>query len=156
GNAGDDLTVAALPDFTRTLVVGSSASPFDQVTVSGAVSLAAGYGLSAGATDITFVNASADVTAPGAGSVTPTGARTISLAAGSSITTTDGGITLTANAAGTAAGNFAGLDLNDADLVTTGAGSIALTAQGGDDAFTNSHRGIYLHGGATVISAGTG
>ncbi|MFL5327468.1 MAG: M36 family metallopeptidase [Gemmataceae bacterium] len=49
GNAADSMTVSALPDFDRTLTIGSASVPFSTVALAGAITLGSGYGLNASA-----------------------------------------------------------------------------------------------------------
>src|SRR5207244_2668264 len=75
GNAGDQLTVNALPDLTTALTVGTAAAPFGPVTVAGAVTLAAGKSLAVTASSI-LVNA-AVTTAGGSLSLSATNGLTV-------------------------------------------------------------------------------
>jgi hypothetical protein len=155
----------AVPNLTSTVTVpdtGINGIEFDtlggndSVTVNSVQPSLSGNFTITGGTGSDSASVSDAITTTGTGAVDITVSRNIVLNAGSSITTVDGGITLSANATGTTAGNSIGLDADSATIQTTGAGNISLTAQGGDDAGTNNHNGIFLHNGATISSTGLG
>ena len=75
GSSGDSITVSSIPDFTRSLTIGSFGSPFSAVNFAGAVTLTGSSTLSAYSSgDITL--ASAVKTDTGAITLTATGAIT--------------------------------------------------------------------------------
>src|SRR6185503_9050033 len=95
GNAGDTITLAALPDFSAGLTIGAVASPFQGITVSGPLTLATDKSLVALASGTISLSATtSDIIASGTGSISLTTARDISLAPGSSIVVANGSLTL--------------------------------------------------------------
>lgn len=98
---------------------------------------------------VTFTGSSSFSLAAG---ISATTAKNIVVNAGSSISVEDGSLTLNANS-GATAGNFVGIDLDDADLSSTGTGVISLTATGGN---TAGDFGIDVRNGSTIIASGTG
>ena len=88
------------------------------------------------------------------GAIALTASRNIVLNDGSSLTTVDGGITLSANAAETTAGDFIGIETDNATIQTTGSGDISLTGHGGAGT-GESNAGVYV-GYGTISSTGTG
>ncbi|MFO0824557.1 MAG: autotransporter-associated beta strand repeat-containing protein [Gemmataceae bacterium] len=153
GSATDDLTVNALPDFTAGLSLGSGLTPFDKLTVAGAVTLAAGKNLVGNAATINFSTPSSDVALSGAGTATLTAAQSIAMVAGSSLTTVNGDVTLSGNAAGTAGGNFDGIQVAGGTVQSKGSGAVTLTGVAGTG-FTDG-AGVEVSAGGTVAS-GTG
>jgi len=101
---------------------------------------------------VTFSSATSDLSVDGTSTVNIDATRNIAMVSGSSITTVDGNMTLNANAAGTTNGDFIGIDLDDADITTSGTGAISLTGTGGN---TAGDFGIDIRGGATVTSTDT-
>lgn len=154
GNAGDDLTIAKLPDFNRTLTVGTSANPLDQVTVTGVVALAADFNLTIDATTISL-NSSSALAVDGSGANTLRAVRNIVMASGSTVFSKDGAILMEANQGTAQAGNFKGIAIDGATVLSVGAGNVTLLGRGGDDAGTNDHVGVYLST-AQVRADGTG
>jgi hypothetical protein len=153
GNAADTVTVNALPDFNASLAIGSADSEVGAVTLTGAVTLAAGRSLVLHALGtISLSNTNSDIATSGAGAVFFSTARNITLASGSSISTVGGDLTLNANQGATPTiGNFRGIDLNNATIGST-SGAITLRGKGGDA----SAQGVYLHAGALVGVGTTG
>lgn len=85
------------------------------------------------------------------GDISLTSPRNLLFDSGSSVSAVDGNITLIANQeVSPTPGNFSGIDLDNANLSTTGAGTISLTGRGGDD--EDSQHGIYLRGGTTITT----
>lgn len=155
GRAGDDLTIAALPNFNRTLIVGSVANPFDVVTVTGLVVLNAGFASQIDATTIALSSSSSALVTQGSGNNTLRAVRNISMVTNSSVFAQDGAILMQANQGGSpVAGNFKGVDIGGV-VRTTGAGNITIAGRGGNDAGTSGHVGVYL-AGATVKTDGSG
>ncbi len=154
GLATDDLTVNAVPDFTAGLTIGSGANPFDQLTVAGAVTLAANKNLTADATTISFSTASSDVTLAGSGAATLTAVQSIAMSSGSSLTTANGNVTMSANAAGTAAGPSVGIDVVGGTVQATGNGAISLTGKGAGAGITQ--HGVAITAGGKVQSGSGG
>ena len=157
GNATDDLTVSALPDFTASLTIGSTGSPFDLLSFVGAVTLASNMNLVAKAAGaVSLPNSTSDISTSGTGVVNITTAQSISFQAGASIGTVDGGINMIANGSGTTAGFFSGITLNGATLASTGNGDISITGKGGMAATGFGHIGVQLRVGSLVSSTGAG
>ncbi len=92
----------------------------------------------------------------GTGSLTLTAAQSIRMNPGSSISTVDGDIDLSANASGSASGIFTGITVDDANIQTTGVGSIRLTGSGGNNVGISNQRGISLVNGTSVSSTSVG
>jgi CSLREA domain-containing protein len=140
GNAGDTLTVNALPDFDASLAIGATALPFGTTNLSGAVTLAAGRNLSLWATN---VNATAT------GAITVSGAGAISLAAdnadiNAAATLTATGtvfiMTVTANRQIDLGTNTAGkLALTDAEIDRITAGTLNIGDSNSGSITVNAH-----------------
>jgi hypothetical protein len=87
------------------------------------------------------------------GGYVATASQSIVLTPGAGISTTTKDIDLSANQQNSpSAGNFVGIEVNDATITTAGTGNIDLEARGGNDATTANHYGIFLHNGAVVTS----
>ena len=155
GDTGDDtIDVDSLAANYPANIVLDGEGGADTVNLNGTVSLGIDKSLTVTNADtINLPNVTSDVSTSGSGTVSLTADRNIDLDAGSSITTDSGDITLVANSSGTASGNFAGVELDDADVMTT-SGSISLTGTGGDTGINN--HGVFVDNGATVQSTGEG
>lgn len=94
-----------------------------------------------------------NVQATGSGSVSLASSGGVVMDLASSISTDDGDISILGNIAQSSSGNFAGLLLNGA-VITTGAGSVSLSAFGGDTGTDNI--GVHIAAGSIVRSTGTG
>ncbi|MCR9233764.1 MAG: cadherin domain-containing protein [bacterium] len=108
------------------------------------------------ATDTLTVDLATTISTLGTGAILLTSNRNIKLNSGSNLKTVNGGITLLANDAGLAAGDFIGVEAENATISTTGTGNILITGFGGADAVTSDHHGVFLHSGATVSSTASG
>ncbi len=86
----------------------------------------------------------------GSSSINVVTTRNISLTSGASISVVNGNLRLNANSAGTTTGNFQGILLNGAILITSGTGNIALTGRGGTTG--SAQRGIDLRSGSVIQS----
>ncbi|MCO6459520.1 MAG: Ig-like domain repeat protein [Pirellulaceae bacterium] len=125
----------------------------DLLNINGPVSLSAGRDFTAQVDRIIHF---APLATSGSGSVALDADVLLVLTPGSSISTVDGGISLENNAAGTATGNFVGVRLVSATVNSTGSGPINVIGRGGDDAGTSDHHGVFLDGGSSIVSSGTG
>lgn len=123
----------------------------DAVTVNSVqASLPGGFTITGGTgTDTATINGSIATT--GTGAVNITVSQNIALTSGSSISTVNGGVTLLANSGG-AAGDFVGIDLDNADVTTSGSGAISVTGTGGN---TAGDFGIDVRNGSTISSTDT-
>ncbi|QDT84252.1 LamG-like jellyroll fold domain-containing protein [Gimesia chilikensis] len=108
------------------------------------------------ATDTLTVDLATTISTLGTGAILLTSNRNIKLNSGSNLKTVNGGITLLANDLGLAAGDFIGVEAENATISTTGTGNILITGFGGADAVTSDHHGVFLHSGATVSSTASG
>lgn len=108
------------------------------------------------ATDTLTVDLATTISTLGTGAILLTSNRNIKLNSGSNLKTVNGGITLLANDGGLAAGDFIGVEAENATISTTGTGNILITGFGGADAVTSDHHGVFLHSGATVSSSASG
>lgn len=108
------------------------------------------------ATDTLTVDLATTISTLGTGAILLTSNRNIKLNSGSNLKTVNGGITLLANDGGLAAGDFIGVEAENATISTTGTGNILITGFGGADAVTSDHHGVFLHSGATVSSTASG
>lgn len=108
------------------------------------------------ATDTLTADVATTIATFGTGALLITSTRNIKLNSGSNLRTVDGGITLLANNGGVTAGEFTGIEAENATIETTGDGNISLTGFGGTDALTSDHHGIHLHSGTSVTSTDTG
>lgn len=155
GGTTDQITVAALPDFSTALNLGVGFSPFQTVTFSGAVTLGPGFDLAAYATNlISLSSGSTNLTTTGSGGISLISNRSITGVAGAHLGATAGIISLAANTDGAGTGAFVGIDLNGSTIQVTGAGAVSLDGTGGTSTGGLQH-GVYLHGGA-LVSGGTG
>ena len=158
GSTGSGTNAVTFPDTGITSIVFDTLGGDDSITVDGLqASLTSGFTVNDGAGDDEFIlNGSINT---GAGDVSITVSRSIALNPGSSITATSGNITLNANqqVTPTTTGNFAGIDVNNATVESTGSGNIELNGTGGEsleDFLTGS--GVMVRAGGGVISSGTG
>lgn len=108
------------------------------------------------ATDTLTVDLATTISTLGTGAILLTSNRNIKLNSGSNLKTVNGGITLLANDLGLAAGDFIGVEAENATISTTGTGNILITGFGGADAVTSDHHGVFLHSGTTVSSSASG
>ncbi|MFZ9739755.1 MAG: beta strand repeat-containing protein, partial [Prochlorotrichaceae cyanobacterium] len=150
--AGANLTanLTSVPASFSSFTVGSATT--------GTVNITGGATLEASTTILgtTIDLASGAALNTGLNDLTLTASRNILLNSGSSITSSSGNITLTANSAGNVVGDFSGIELNNADLITT-SGQIILDGTGGLDTGTiQDNHGVYLQSGAQILSTGTG
>ncbi len=100
--------------------------------------------------DTINVGAGANLIFSGTGTATLKTSRNIVLASGSSIAIASGGITIEANQQSTAtAGNFIGVDLNNATISGGSSGLIAIKGRGGNDP-GGSQYGVRIWAGAGV------
>ena len=157
GNASSGaITVSTAISHANNLTLTTGAG----ITFNQAVTMAADKSFSATTTStsaaITLANTNADITTSGTGAASLTAARNISLAAGSSVTTVNGGITFTANPTGTATGNFSGIHVDGATLLTLGSGNISLLGFGADQAGTQLNAGIVLRNSTLVETRSSG
>ncbi|QDU29983.1 Cohesin domain protein [Anatilimnocola aggregata] len=129
GSATDSVALAALPDLTASLLLGTSLLPLGTIDFSGAITLAVNKNLIAyAAGNITFPTAASDIATTGSGEILLTAGQKIALAAGSSLQSAGGNIALTAaQPTTTTAGNFHAIDVNGGVIAST-AGSVQLTA----------------------------
>ncbi len=156
GSTGDGTSTVTVPDTGVTGMLFDTLGGDDAVTISSVQPSFSGNFTIAGGTGSDTATINGAINTTGTGAINITVGSNITLGSGSSLTTVDGGITLSANASGTGVGNFVGIDLDDADITTTGSGNISLSGSGGDDAGTGSHYGVHLQFGSTVSSSGTG
>ncbi|MEZ4870007.1 MAG: DUF4347 domain-containing protein [Caldilineaceae bacterium] len=129
------------------------------VNFNGALTLAANKALTVDALTVNTPNAASDLAASGTGSIIITATRNIVLSSGSSLAVVDGALRLTANATGATAGNFKGIDINNAIVETTGTGPITLTGVGANNSNANNDQvGVHVRGTvrSTASSAGAG
>ncbi len=152
GNAADTLTVAALPDFTASVTLGTAANPFSSLTFTGAVTLAANNSLAANAAGtINLTTAASDLATTGSGSLTLTTERNISVASGASLTVTNGTATLSANQQATpTSGSFIGVQV-DGTVQATGTGVVTILGKSGTTG--GSQHGVAVSG---TVSGGSG
>ncbi len=108
------------------------------------------------ATDTLTVDLATTISTLGTGAILLTSNRNIKLNSGSNLKTVNGGITLLANDLGLAAGDFIGVEADNATISTTGTGNILITGFGGADVVTSDHHGVFLHSGTTVSSTASG
>ena len=108
------------------------------------------------ATDTLTVDLATTISTLGTGAILLTSNRNIKLNSGSNLKTVNGGITLLANDLGLAAGDFIGVEAENATISTTGTGNILITGFGGADVVTSDHHGVFLHSGTTVSSTASG
>ncbi|WP_417396525.1 LamG-like jellyroll fold domain-containing protein [Gimesia chilikensis] len=108
------------------------------------------------ATDTLTVDLATTISTLGTGAILLTSNRNIKLNSGSNLKTVNGGITLLANDGGLTAGDFIGVEADNATISTTGTGNILITGFGGADVVTSDHHGVYLHSGTTVSSSASG
>ncbi|KAA0139306.1 hypothetical protein FYZ48_11765 [Gimesia chilikensis] len=108
------------------------------------------------ATDTLTVDLATTISTLGTGAILLTSNRNIKLNSGSNLKTVNGGITLLANDGGLTAGDFIGVEADNATISTTGTGNILITGFGGADVVTSDHHGILLHSGTTVSSSASG
>jgi filamentous hemagglutinin family protein len=102
----------------------------------------------AGDTDITWSDATTLALTAGRNIVMNSGARIVNT---STSTTVFDAIVLNANQGAATAGNFTGIELNNATITSTN-GDISLNGRGGDTGNNNS--GVYLHSGSQITSTG--
>ena len=103
--------------------------------------------------DQVVVGANANVQTSGSGSIVVKVSRNVDLATGSSLETVNGGITVEANQQAVAVtGNFNGVGLLNADILSSGTGLVSVVGKGGTTAA--GARGVFLNTGA-VIQGGT-
>jgi hypothetical protein len=150
GNAADTLTINALPDFTASLAIGSSANPVGTITVAGAISLAADKSLAAYASGtISFPDATSQLTTSGTGAISLTTARDIVLLTGSSVATVNGDLTLSANLQATpTSGNFSGVFVQGAVVRSTGAGNVTVSGRAGNSG--GNQFGVFVVSGGAI------
>lgn len=148
---GDDtVNVLSLPaGFDGSVSIMGQAGT-DTVTFSGDISLAANRSLNVTA-DVIHVSSLVQTT--GSGVVALTADRSIALSSGAEISTVEGGVTLTANTSQAVSGDFHGISIDDASVITTGAGMITLTGTGGD---TLENHGILIQNGSIISASGAG
>ena len=108
------------------------------------------------ATDTLTVDLATTISTLGTGAILLTSNRNIKLNSGSNLKTVNGGITLLANDGGLTAGDFIGVEADNATISTTGTGNILITGFGGADVVTSDHHGVFLHSGTTVSSSASG
>ncbi len=108
------------------------------------------------ATDTLTVDLATTISTLGTGAILLTSNRNIKLNSGSNLKTVNGGITVLANDLGLAAGDFIGVEAENATISTTGTGNILITGFGGADVVTSDHHGVFLHSGTTVSSTASG
>lgn len=102
---------------------------------------------------LSLATADAALSASGIGAITLMSPRDIILTPGSSVTTVNGNINLSANQNSLPTpGSFSGIDLNAANLSSTGTGSVILWGRGGDG--TGNQHGIRVRGGASLTTTG--
>ena len=105
---------------------------------------------------INLPNAASDLATSGNGSILMTTATNMMFASGSTLTTVDGPIELNANQQSPAtAGNFVGININGAQIQSTGSSAtstVTVNGRGGNGPSANY--GVFLHGGG-VISGGS-
>ena len=148
----------------NTINVGGLGSGFDaDVTIDGAcadtVNFTGNTGLGTGDLEVDAgiinVEAGVAISTAASGVVEMTACRNIFMDAGSSISTANGNVTLEANLGASAVpGDFNGIELDDADITTTG-GSISATGTGGT-AGTGIQRGVVLNNGSLMQAGGAG
>jgi len=156
GSTGYGTSTVTVPDTGVAGILFDVLGGDDSVTVTSVQTSFSGNFTITGGTGTDTATINGDVATTGMGAINVTVSQNILLGSGASLTTVDGGITLSANASGTGAGNFVGIELDNADITTTGDGNISLTGFGGDDAGTGDHYGVHLQTGSTVSSSGTG
>jgi hypothetical protein len=152
GSTGTGTATVTVPVGTIDGVNFNTLGGDDAVTVNSLqASLPGGFTITGGTgTDTATINT--DIVATVSGAVDITVSQNIALTSGSSITAVNGGITLLANSGGAVTGDFVGIDLNNADITTSGTGAISLTGTGGN---TAGDFGIDIRNGSTVTSTGT-
>ena len=102
---------------------------------------------------LSLATADADLSASGTGAITLISPRDIVLTPGSSVATVNGSINLSANQNSLPTpGSFSGIDVNAANLSSTGTGSVILWGRGGNG--TGDQHGIRVRGGASLTTAG--
>ncbi|MBI2805844.1 MAG: hypothetical protein HYX68_12765, partial [Planctomycetes bacterium] len=163
GNSADTLTVIALPDFTAGLTVGSSATPFATINLSGSVTLASGKSMAFAGSNVN-ATAAAALTASGSGNITLTTdnidiAGTASLTSAATATvaqiTVNRAFNLGTNASGVVALTDAELDRVTAGTVQIGnasSGAITFSANLSRSATTNVN---LTTGSGNTIALGT-
>jgi uncharacterized delta-60 repeat protein len=153
GISNGSVSVGSLSDLTSSLILGTAASPFANVSFSGVLTLGPDSSLTANATTVISCNASADVTVQGTGSITLTTKRNISMTNGS-LTSANGSIALSANQQSpAAAGAFSGIIILGTVISSTG-GNITLLGRGGSSG--SSVVGVLLGNSGKITGGGAG
>ncbi|MFO0797558.1 MAG: LamG-like jellyroll fold domain-containing protein [Gemmataceae bacterium] len=155
GNSADTLTVTALPDLTSTLTIGTGASPFQAVSVTGAVTLAPTKDLAAFATRISVTGAISadDITLDADTGAQVTGSAFVG--ADISANVTGSGVVTIEGRGGDTGGSQVGVQVRGGAVVEGGAGAgdgTVIRGRGGNSA-AGSNSGVFMNGG-TIRSAG--
>ncbi len=101
------------------------------------------------------VTIAASLFATGSGAIDIDASRSIAVKPGVTVSVVGGNLTMDANPGGTTSGDFIGIDINNATVVTTGTGNVNLTGWGGDGASIAGNHGIRVQAGGVVQSTGT-
>ena len=110
------------------------------------------------------IHVTADIATSGTGAISLIASRNVSLSSGSSLTTVDGEMLVQANQQlMPTAGNFVGVDLNNAVIQSTGTGTVTVEGRGGEDGGGSQYGILVSNGGSvrggtsgTVTVSGTG
>ncbi|MEQ1644609.1 MAG: choice-of-anchor Q domain-containing protein, partial [Pyrinomonadaceae bacterium] len=133
GTVSDQLLVNAVPELTSSIILGSAAARFNQISIGGTATLGSGNSFSAFALNSVFLTSfSSDVSTTGTGAISLNSARSVSMAAGSSLNSVDGAITLNGNQeAVSTIDNVNGIFMSAALVHATGTGVVTLNGRGG-------------------------
>ncbi|MBK9527132.1 MAG: VCBS repeat-containing protein [Acidobacteria bacterium] len=155
GTVSDQLLVNAVPELTSSIMLGSGAARFSQISIGGAATLASGNSFSAFALNSIFLTgSSSDVSTTGTGGISLNSARSVSMAPGSSLNSVDGAITLNGNQeAVSTIDNVNGIFMSGALVHATGTGVVTLNGRGGGGGSQNL--GIRIENGSTVRGGST-
>jgi len=151
GGGDDIIDVTSLTPYYPAHVTINGQDGSDTVNVSAAVNPVMDKSLTVYA-DTIKVSGSSVISTSGAGSVTLKADRNIDINSGAMIETVNGDLTLEANLSGADTGSFVGMDVDGAMLMSTGGGSITMTAWGGD---TSSDDGIAIDNTMVRVVDGT-
>lgn len=156
GTATDTLTIQTLTDFSANLTIGSAGAPFSAISFSGSATLAANRSLNANAAGTIAFASSADWLLSGTGSASLTAARNISFGSGTTLSVVHGDLTLSANQQTPAtAGNYIGIELNNATVHSSGSGQVAVSGRGGTggegaSSTVGLQHGVSVYGGGVL------
>ncbi|WP_254507965.1 hypothetical protein [Anatilimnocola floriformis] len=156
GTTSDTLTFNQMPDFNAGIVLGTAVFPFAGVTFAGSLTLAANKNIAAFASGtINLSTTNSKLTLSGTGTMLLSTARDINMVSGSTITTASGSLTLEANQQPIATtGNFSGVQLNNAKLVSA-SGAVSVRGRGGSDV-AGLQYGVRVLSGAEIGTGTTG